>query len=143
MRRSRFEHTHCVAASDLNGYGIMHGGRLLTIADETAFISSRLHAGGICLTRAVHQAVFHGPAREGDQLRLTSVVALVGHSSLWIPVEIRSYDQPDKLIMDAVFVFAALDEAGQPRQIEPVTAESEEERVLQNRIKKLRSIILP
>lgn len=139
MHLSRFERTYRVAPHDLNGYGIMHGGRLLTVADETAFISSRLHAGGICLTRAIHQAVFHAPAREGELLRLTSVVALVGHSSLWIPVEVYAHGDSETLIMDAVFVFAALDAAGQPRQIEPVAAESEEEQILQDRIKHLRS----
>jgi len=76
-------HQHyTVEASDLNHYGIMHGGRLLTLCDETGYLSARRHAGGNCLTRAVHQARFQHPAHVGEQLILQAVVGLTGHSSL-------------------------------------------------------------
>lgn len=116
----------------------MHGGRLLTVADETAFMSAQRHSGGICLTRAVHQAVFHSPARPGETLLFSSVVAHTGRSSLWIPVWVHASAAPDQLIMEAVFVFTALDEQGRPRQIDAVLASSDEEQDLQRRIERLR-----
>jgi len=137
MRLPRFERNYRVVASDLNGYGLMHGGRLLTLADETAFMSSHQHAESACLTKAVHQTTFHHPAREGDTLLFTSVVADTGRSSLWVPIEVQRADT-NELLMDAIFVFVALDDEGKPRQIAPVTTDCAEEHSLQMRIRTLR-----
>jgi len=137
MRLTRTERIYRVTDSDLNGFGIMHGGRLLTVADETAFMSSHQHAGGTCLTKAVHQATFHRPAREGDTLLFKAILADVGHSSLWVPVVVSRADSA-AVIMEATFVFVALDGEGKPRQIAPVASECADEQSLQMRIRKLR-----
>lgn len=131
-----------VLQQDLNGYGILHGGRLLTLADETCYLSAKRHAGAKCLTRAVHQASFHQPAHALDILILEAQVGLVGTSSLWVAIEVRLNDTHRPLIMDGIFVFAALDEQGKPRKIPPIRPETEMEKHLHARLKELRRRVL-
>lgn len=136
MRQSLSRRLYTVEAADLNAYGIMHGGRLLTVADESAYVSALRHAGSICLTRAVHRASFHHPVQLGEVIELVSQVAWVGNSSLWVPIRVVPQDR-ERVLMEAVFVFVALDARGRGRSVAGVEAESEEEKVLQQNIAEL------
>ncbi len=141
IQNSEFHYTYTVIASDLNAYGLMHGGRLLTLCDEAGYVSARNHAAGSCLTRAVHQACFHHAAREGEKINIFSRVGLTGHSSLWVPVEVTS-SEDGLCIMDAVFVFAAIDQHFKTRQVAAIRAMNDEEKRLQIRMESMRSAVV-
>ncbi|MDX8401077.1 MAG: acyl-CoA thioesterase [Mariprofundaceae bacterium] len=137
MRASRWRSRHRVTHADLNGWGVMHGGRLLTLADEAGFRAAFAHACRPCLTRAVHATAFHAPAREHTWLRIESVLAVTGRTSLWTWVEIE--DEADgRRVMDGCFVFVALDARGRPAAVPPVHAENAAERALQARVARIR-----
>jgi len=133
IQGSEFHYIYRVTASDLNAYGLIHGGRLLTLCDEVGYVSARRHASGDCLTRAVHQARFHRAAREGEKIIISASVGLTGHSSLWVPVDARSC-KDDVCIMDAVFVFVAVDQHFRVREVAGIRAVSEEDKQLQIRL---------
>ena len=137
IQHSEFSYAYKVVASDLNQYGIMHGGRLLTLCDEVGYVSACKHDNHGCLTRAVHQARFHRAVHQGDILMLRARVGLTGHSSLWVFVEVIS-GEDDQCIMDAVFVFAAIDENRKTRYVPAVRAESDAEKELQASLKRMR-----
>lgn len=134
MRQAEFvdytaQASYCVSPEDLNGYGMMHGGRLLTLCDEIAYLAAQRHARCICLTRAVHQARFHRGLNRGEHIRLRATLGLVGKSSLWVGVEVwpeadpehrAAAEKPDRPAMDAVFVFAAVDESLAPVTVPPL-----------------------
>ena len=132
-----FRHDYTVEASDLNQYGIMHGGRLLTVCDEVAYVSAHKHAGCACLTRAVHQANFNMPAHENEILTISAQVGLTGLSSLWVDVNVINAHKI--IMMDAVFVFVALDEHRQTQHVAPVYALSDAEKLLQKRLSRMKS----
>ncbi|MFQ5344938.1 MAG: acyl-CoA thioesterase [Mariprofundus sp.] len=137
IQSSEFQHVYQVVASDLNQYGMMHGGRLLTLCDETGYVSACKHARCDCLTRAVHQVQFYRPILQGDHLCIRARVGLVGHSSLWTVVEVVCGGQR---MMDGVFVFAAIDEQRNIiRKVSAIRAESKEEELLQIRLRSMRS----
>ena len=142
MRKSLSHRLYSVEEADLNAYGIMHGGRLLTVADESAFFSAYLHSGGTCLTRAVHRARFHHAVQHGDVIELISQVAWVGRSSLWVPIRVQRQGS-EKVLMDAVFVFVALDGQFRPRLVAGAIAESEEEIRMQQQVLDLRKKAVP
>lgn len=141
MHASQVSRTYTVNDEDLNQYGIMHGGRLLTLADEIGYLAAYKHAVLPCLTLGVHRTRFHRPAHRDQALELHARVVLTGKSSLWTTVEIRTADA-DSLIMEAVFVYAAIDEQRQPQAVAAVEAYTEEEKAMQSLVKRLRQQVL-
>jgi len=137
MQHSEFHYAYTMTASDLNRYGIMHGGRLLTLCDEVGYVAARKHAGGDCLTRAVHQAQFHHAIQLGEQLTFRARVGLTGHSSLWVLIEAISI-KDGRCMMDAVFVYVAIDEHRHVRQVSVIDAQTDEEKQLQARLRSMK-----
>jgi len=140
IQHSEFQHNYTVTAPDLNRYGMMHGGRLLHLCDEAGYASARKHANGDCLTRAVHQAQFHHAVQAGERLAFRARVGLVGHSSLWVFIEVINA-RGDRCVMDAVFVYVAVDESRTVRQVSSIHADTDEEQQLQARLKSLRDTL--
>jgi acyl-CoA hydrolase len=127
-----------VHEADLNGYGFMHGGRLITLCDETAYLAAMRHCGCDCLTRAIHQASFHAPLHPNDSFEIIARPALTGKSSIWVACEaIRD----DSVVMDAVLVFVAVDKALQPVSVPELIAESEDERQLVQQLRAMRAAV--
>ncbi len=128
-----------IRAQDMNQYGSIHGGRLLTLADEIGFLAAHRHAGGRCLTVGVHQARFYRGAATGMQLDIEARVALTGRTSLWVPVRMTLAGED---IMDAVYVYVAVDAHGAPAPVPAIVADTEEAQALQARMQTLRSDFL-
>jgi len=142
IRDSVCHHDYTVLAGDLNRYGIMHGGRLLTLCDEVGYLSARQHANGSCLTKAIHQVRFHHPVQSGEMITLQAMVGLTGHSSLWVAVEVCK-TKSRACMMDGVFVYAAIDAHGSIRQVSEIRADTEADRQLQEHLQGMRKQLLP
>lgn len=130
---------YTVLTRDLNGYGCMHGGRLLMLADEAGFLAAHGFCNTDCLTIAVHQTRFYRSAYKGNHLVLRAQVVLTGKTSLWVPISISTED--DQLIMRATVVYVAVDAHGMPTGIYTVTANNDAEKQLQADIIHLQSFI--
>lgn len=130
---------YTVLTRDLNGYGFMHGGRLLMLADEAGFLAAHGFCKTDCLTIAVHQTRFYRSTYKGNHLVLQAQVVLTGKTSLWVPVSISTGD--DRLIMRSTVVYVAVDTHGMPTGIRAVTANTDAEKQLQVDIIHLRSFI--
>lgn len=141
MHASKVFRTYSVRNEDMNQYGIMHGGRLLTLADEIGYLAAHSHAALPCLTLGVHRTRFHRPVQPGQSLELRAQVVLAGKSSLWTSVDITAADT-GSLVMRSVFVYAAVDEALQPQNVDAVEAQTGEEKAMQSQMKKLRRQVL-
>jgi len=128
-----------IRAEDMNRYGSIHGGRLLTLADEIGFLAAHSHAGERCLTAGVHQARFHRGAVAGMQLDIEARVALTGRTSLWVPLRMSLAGED---IMDAVYVYVAIDARGAPTPVPAAVADTEDERRLQARMQAMRTAFL-
>jgi len=141
IHASKVFRTYSVRDGDLNQYGIMHGGRLLTLADEIGYLAAHSHAALPCLTLGVHRTRFHRPVHPGQSLELRAQVVLTGKSSLWTAVDITAADTGG-LVMRSVFVYAAVDEQLQPQRVAAAEAHTGEERSMQSQMKKLRRQVL-
>ncbi|GAV20764.1 thioesterase superfamily protein [Mariprofundus micogutta] len=140
MKQTRFTHAYTVSKTDLNQYGIMHGGRLLTLCDENAYCAAQKLTQHICLTRAVHRTQFHRAAHPGEEIIFSATVGLTGRTSIWVAVEVNSAVE-NQSIMDAVFVFAAINDNKQPQPVPDILAETDTEKLLQKRLQALRDQI--
>ncbi|MFQ5355709.1 MAG: acyl-CoA thioesterase [Mariprofundaceae bacterium] len=120
----------------MNQYGFMHGGRLLTISDETGFLAAHKHTGTDCLTVAVHHVRFYRPLQQKETLLFEAQVGLTGNTSLWVPVRVLTQDHRQPA-MEAVIVFVAVNESRCPQKVSGVVAESTAEQQLQSRVRAL------
>jgi uncharacterized protein (TIGR00369 family) len=127
---------------DMNQYGSIHGGRLLTLADETGFLAAHGHAGQRCVTVGVHQARFFRGAAAGVHIEIEAQVALTGSTSLWVPIRMRLAQEERALVMDAVYVYVAVDENGRPQPVADISAHTSDERTLQKHMLAIRDAFL-
>jgi acyl-CoA hydrolase len=128
-----------VTKEDLNGYGLMHGGRLLTLCDEVGYLAARKHCSCDCLTRAAHRVRFHAAMHEKDPFSVTTQVTMTTRTTMWVSCVIRSHA---KLIMDAVFVYVAIDKNFQSSGVSELFAETDEELQEMEKTKLLYSAVM-
>jgi len=128
-----------VRQADLNGYGLLHGGRLLTLADETGYLAAHRFSHRDCLTVAVHRTCFYHPATKGDSICLRAMLALTGASSLWTRVEAENTN--GEILMDGVFVYAAVDGNRRPVRVGGIQARTATGRELQQAMQQLKTAV--
>lgn len=114
-----------VEKSDLNRYGLMHGGKLLTLCDEIGYLAAKKHAGYDCLTRAAHNVQFFSMMKENELFSVQAKVVLTGETTLWVACSVKNTQQT---VMSAVFVFIAIDKNFKSIPVPAVQAESKQEK---------------
>ena len=111
--------------------GDVHGGWIMKLVDEAGALAAMRHAQARVVTVAIDQMRFHEPIRIGDLVVLEAEVSYVGRTSMETRVRV-SAENPITGVSNntntAYLVYVALDEAGQPRPVPPLVAETEAER---------------
>ena len=111
--------------------GDVHGGWIMKLVDEAGALAAMRHAQARVVTVAIDQMRFHEPIRIGDLVVLEAEVTYVGRTSLETRVQV-SAENPvsgDRTNTNTAYlVYVALDEAGQPRPVPPLVAETEADR---------------
>ena len=116
--------------SDLNNYGSIFGGRLVSLIDKTAAISARKHAGGAVMTVAIDSLVFERPAGNGSILTVIAAVNRVFRTSMEVGALVTALEpdsSDEERICRAYLTFVALDADGNPTKPPAVVPESEDE----------------
>jgi len=128
---SRITLSQLMQPEHANLRGDVHGGWIMKLVDEAGALAAMRHAQARVVTVAIDQMRFHEPIRIGDLVVLEAEVTYVGRTSLETRVQViaenpvtgeRSHTNT------AYLVYVALDEAGQPRPVPPLVAETEAER---------------
>ena len=116
--------------SDLNNYGSIFGGRLVSLIDKTAAISARKHAGGAVMTVAIDSLVFERPAGNGSILTVIAAVNRVFRTSMEVGALVTALEpdsSDEERICRAYLTFVTLDADGNPTEPPAVVPESEDE----------------
>lgn len=115
---------------DLNGYGRLFGGRLMSWMDIVAAVAARRHSGRNVTTARVEGLEFRHPAYANDLLMLEARVAHVGTSSMIVRVEafVEQLSRETLLTNCAWFMMVALDENERPVAVPQLILETEEDR---------------
>jgi uncharacterized protein (TIGR00369 family) len=123
--------TQLMEVTDANIAGNVHGGVVMRLADTAAGLAAMRHAGALCVTVSVDELSFIQPVHVGDVLTLRASVNDVGTTSLECGVRVEAEDPVTGRSVHAAtayFVFVALDEAGRPKAVPPLSCDTEIER---------------
>ena len=118
--------------------GTVHGGEMLKMMDETAFVVARKHCHKDAVTAGVDEISFHHPVFVGNLITCTGELIYTSNSAMLIQVVINVEDlrtEIETCALTAFFVMVAIDEEARPTAIPPLelTADRERERYEEGR----------
>ena len=116
--------------SQANLFGKVHGGNILKLADEIAYVCACKHSGYQSVTASVDRVDFYHSINIGDLVTLEASVNLVGRTSMEIGVKVTSEDllKGTKVHTNSCyFTMVALDKSGKPVEVPRLKMENEED----------------
>lgn len=132
VAESRVGLVHLMRPQHANFVGNVHGGVILALMDEVAYVCATKYAAAYCVTVALDQVEFLSLIRPGDIVRMQAAVNHVGTTSMDIGITITAEDprQPDCLrhTNRCFITMVALDEAGRPRPVPQLICETAEDK---------------
>jgi len=125
MAASRTTLSQIMSPLDVNLLGTVHGGVVMKLVDSVAGAAAGRHSGGPAVTVSMDEMVFLEPVRVGDLVHAHAQVNWCGSTSMEVGVRVTAepWDRLDPAthVASAYLVFVAVDEAGRPRPVPPVT----------------------
>lgn len=115
-----------------NHYGSVHGGTILKLVDEAAFVAATKHARKNVVLASMDHIVFKHPVNIGDMLNIRARLCHVGHSSMDIEVEIEAEKLKEGRVVkigSAHLTMVALDEHGRPAEVPKIILKTAKERM--------------
>lgn len=113
-----------------NHYGNVHGGTILKLADEAAFVAATKHARKNVVVVSMDHMEFKHPVNIGDLLTLTASILHTGSTSMDVEVKI----QAEKIKVNkkvnigvAYLTMVALDKKGKPAKVPGLILGTKEE----------------
>ncbi|MFH1594037.1 MAG: acyl-CoA thioesterase [Candidatus Omnitrophota bacterium] len=103
--------------TDANHYGSVHGGTILKLVDEAAFVAATKHARRNVVMASMDHIVFKHPINIGDVINIKARISYVGRSSMDVEVEIETEKLKEGTLLSvgsAYLTMVALDERGKP-----------------------------
>lgn len=121
-----------------NHYGSVHGGTILKLVDEAAFVAATKHARKNVVVASMDNIEFRHPVGVGDVLTLRASVYHVGRTSMDVEVEIETEKIKQGRILkvgSAYLTMVALDKKGKPAEVPRLILKTKEEIQKNKRIK--------
>lgn len=106
--------------SDTNWMGDIFGGWLVSQMDIAGAIVARKRAKGRVTTVAIDDMVFHVPVQVGNVIACYTQIIRVGNTSITTFIEVwtvHDVENPPVKVTEGRFVYVAIDEAGQKRDV--------------------------
>lgn len=141
---SATEQIRVVIYPDINGFGRLFGGKLLSWIDEVAGATARRHCSCNATTAAIDNLAFKSGAYLNDIIVLIGKVTHVGRTSMEVRVDtyIEDADGTRRPINRAYFVMVAMGEDGNPTPVPPLILENDGERMEWENAEKRRELRL-
>jgi len=130
VRDSQVITTNLVLPNDTNQLGNLLGGTLMHWIDITAAIASQRHAERVCVTASVDELNFHYPIKLGDIVTLQASINRAFRTSMEVGVVVTAQSMAgheSRRANNAYLTFVAVDDAGHPVEVPPVTPETGDE----------------
>jgi acyl-CoA hydrolase len=130
-RFSQVATTQLVLNSDINAFGTVFGGVLMSWIDMCGAISAQRHAEGPVVTASVDDLHFIAPIYLGWVVRLQASVNFVSKTSMEVGVRVDAENPIERKAYHtstAYLTFVALDAQGKPKPIPGLILETEDEK---------------
>lgn len=129
VKESIIETNDIVHPSDVNAYGFVFGGHLVSLMDKTACMAAFKHCEAKVTTVSVDGIHFLRPAPVGTMLTILASVNRAFSTSMEIGLKVTAWlpGQPSKDICRAYMTFVAIDEDGKPKKVPQIMPETKEE----------------
>ena len=117
--------------TEANIYGYVHGGEIMKLVDEAAFVSATRLAKTNVVTASVDHIGFGYPVKIGHLLILKSQVNYVGKTSMEVGVLIETEDPKEGKVHKvgcAYLTMVALDDLGHPTSVPKLLFETAADR---------------
>ena len=112
-----------------NPAGYVHGGELMKMMDNAAYVVACRHGRTNTVTANVEEINFLRPVRVGDLVLIHAQISFVSRSSMEVRVEVETenlFTGQRVQALTAYYNMVALDAEGKPTQVPPVLLSTEE-----------------
>lgn len=116
---------------DASHYGNVHGGVIMKLIDEVAFVAASRHSRRNVVTASIDSLSFENPVHIGDVVSLRAQITYVGRTSMEIEVNVKTERLKTGQILPvatAYLTMVALDEEGHPAEVPELIPQTEEEK---------------
>jgi acyl-CoA hydrolase len=130
-RESRTIMTDMVLPSETNPLNNLFGGELLARMDRAGSIAARRHSRKITVTASVNHVAFNKAVPLGSVVTVEAAVSRAFSSSMEVYIDVWVEDRfsgERSKANEAIYTFVAVDEAGNPTQVPPITPETDLEK---------------
>lgn len=113
-----------------NHYGSIHGGTILKLVDEAAFVAATKHARKNVVVVSMDHIEFKHAVNIGDLLTLFASIYHVGKTSMDVEVKIQAEKIKEAKIVEigsAYLTMVALDSKGRPTRVPGLILKTKEE----------------
>lgn len=121
--------------NDANFAGHVHGGVILELIDQVAYVCAVRHSESYCVTAAVDRVDFKVPINVGELVHFDARIIYVGRTSMDIKIEISAEDLKTRKIRHTNTCYVtkvAVDENMNPREVPELIIETEDDKKLWN-----------
>lgn len=116
---------------DANPNGNVHGGNIMKLIDNAAYVVASRHAQRNTVTASIDRLNFHSPVLVGDLLFLKASINMVSRTSMEVGVRVEAENfitGEVRHTASAYLTFVAIDDKGKPAAIAPLEFHSEQDR---------------
>ncbi|GMR12688.1 MAG: acyl-CoA thioesterase [Gemmatimonadota bacterium] len=132
VSESRLEITSLMRPQHANFVGNVHGGVILGMMDEGAYLCASRYAESYCVTAALDHVDFASAIRVGDMVTIRASVNAVGRTSMQVGLQVVAEDPQDpgtsRRTNRSFFTMVAVSEDGNPLPVPSLVCETEEDR---------------
>ena len=113
-----------------NFMGNVHGGTILKLLDQVAYACASRHAGSYVVTLSVDQVTFRESIHVGELVTFLASINYTGNTSLGIGIKVIAENRTHvaRHANRCYFTMVAVDEAGKPTAVPPLTPSTLNER---------------
>lgn len=130
-QRRRLEMSLLMTPDTANFAGNVHGGHVLKLLDQVAYACASRYSGGYVVTGSVDQVIFRERIHVGELVTFLASVNFTGTSSMEIGIRVMSEEISSgeaRHVITCYFTMVAMDEEGNPRQLDPLPIGNAEQR---------------
>ncbi|MBP1751824.1 MAG: acyl-CoA thioesterase [Geobacteraceae bacterium] len=117
--------------ADTNPAGNVHGGIIMKLIDNAAYVVASRHTGRNTVTVSIDRLDFHCPVFLGNLVTLKASMNRAGKTSMEVGVKVEAEDLMTGEVRhtaSAYLTFVALDADGRPTLVPGIVAETDEEK---------------